>query len=82
MLTVYMFRRDKPPGAFDLSIIPLDELADAVTAIVAHHTSGHLWFGYLEGWMLTSREEVLLRPALRNFPCSCVCLFPLALPHA
>lgn len=82
MLNVYMFRTQKPPGAFDLSMIPLDELADAVTAIVNHHTSGDIWFGYLEGWMLSPREETLLRPALRNFPCSCVCYFPLALPHA
>ena len=82
MLTVYMFRTEKPPGAFDLSTIPLDELAAAVSAIVAHHTSGHVWLGYMEGWMLSPREEVLLRPALRGFECSCVSFFPLALPHA
>jgi len=72
MLTVYMYRVNKPPGAFDLSTTPLDELADTITSIVSHHTTGHLWFGYLEGWMLNPREEVLIRAALRNFPCSCI----------
>jgi len=82
MLTVYMYRVDKPPGAFDLSVVPLDELAEAVSAIVQHHASGHIWLGYIEGWMLSPRDEVILRPALRNFECTCVSFFPLALPHA
>jgi len=77
-----MYRTEKPPGAFDLSMTPLDELAEAVSAIVKHHTSGHIWFGYLEGWMLSSREEVVVRPALRSLSCSCISCFPLALPHA
>lgn len=82
MLTVYTFPVPKPPGCFDMSAIPLDELADAVQSIVSHQTVGHIWFGYLDGWMLTPREETLLRPALRTFPCSLVTHVPLALSQA
>ena len=83
MLDVYCFPVSKPSGSFfDLSTLPLDELADAVCAIVDHQTSGHLWFGYLEGWMLSPHEETRLRPALRKFECSLMTAFPLSFSQA
>lgn len=82
MLTVYTYKVPKPVECFDMSGIPLDELTDTLLSIVDHQTIGHVWFGYLDGWMLTPREEVLLRKAIRKFPCSCVSFFPLAFSQA
>ena len=81
MLVVYTHPHPRPTSALDLSLIPLDELADAVTDIVDHQVGDgiRLWFGYLEGWMLTPREEVLLRKAIRKFECHMVSCFPLSL---
>ncbi len=82
MLMVYMTKIPKPPNSFDLSGTPLNELCDAVLSIVEHQKSGHIWFGYLDGWMITPKEEVILRKAIRKFDCSVVSLFPLAFSHA
>lgn len=82
MLTVYTFRRSRPPQSIDLSTIPLAELAATVEDICHHQTSVHLWFGYLDGWMVTPQEEVRIRPALRKFACSLVTAFPLSLSLA
>ena len=65
-----------------MSIVPLDELAETVRSILEHQRLGHIWFGYLDGWMLTPREEVLIRPLLRAFPCSLVSRVPLALSQS
>jgi hypothetical protein len=82
MLTVYTYPVPRPAGALDLSLMPLDELADAVSDICNHQRDAVLWFGYLDGWMLVPREEVLIRKALRKFPCVLVTSFPLALSPA
>lgn len=82
MLTVYTIPVPRPPEAIDLSGLPLDELVDAALAVRAHQTSAAIWFGYLEGFMLTPQEETQLRSVLRAFPCSVVCSMPLFLPHA
>ena len=82
MLTVYTYPVPRPANALDLSTIPLDELADAALAFSMHQSSGRVWFGYLDGWMLTPRDEVLLRKVLRKFECSLVTAFPLALSFA
>ncbi len=82
MLTVYTFRRARPQQSIDLSMTPLDELAETVEDICQHQTSVHLWFGYLDGWMLTPQDEVRIRPALRKFACSLVSAFPLSLSLA
>ena len=78
MLTLYTFPIRKPEGCFDMSGIPLDELVDTVVAIHSHQKTATLWFGYLDGWMLSSREEVLLRKAVRDFKCIVVSRFPLS----
>jgi hypothetical protein len=65
-----------------LSVIPLDELADHAADILAHQRNARLWFGYLEGWMVTPQEEVRLRKVLRAFPCALICAFPCALSQA
>lgn len=82
MLNVYTYPIPRPRESIDLSMIPLNELADAVMDIFHHQTSVHLWFGYLDGWMLSPHEEVLLRKALRKFECTLVSFFPLSLSHA
>lgn len=82
MLTVYTYPIARPSNALDLSTLPLDELADAALAVAMHQTSGTIWLGYLDGWMLTPREEVLLRKVIRKFECSLVTAFPLALSFA
>lgn len=83
MLTVYTYNLPKPPqGAFDLSTTPLATLVEHAMAIHDHHTTGTLWFGYLDGWMLTPQEETILRKVLRKFPCSCISHFPLAFSQA
>jgi hypothetical protein len=82
MLTVYTYRSPIPVGAIDLSGLPLEELADAALAIVHHQKTATVWFGYLDGWMLTPQEEVRLRVVLRTFPCHVVTHFPLALSCA
>lgn len=78
MLTVYTYPIPRPAGSIDLSTIPLNALADAATAILEHQKSATLWFGYLDGWMLTPHEEVRLRAVIRAFPCVVVSQFPLS----
>ena len=82
MLEVYTYPIPRPAGAIDLSLTPLDELASAVVDIHDHQREGILWFGYLDGWMLSPREEVLVRKALRKFDCLLFTAVPLALPFA
>ena len=78
MLDVYSYPIPRPPGSLDLSLTPLDEIADTVLDICAHQKDVVIWFGYLDGWMLTPRDEVLLRKALRKFTCVVVSCFPVA----
>lgn len=82
MLTVYTYKIPKPSGCFDLSVVPLDQWIENVLDLVAHQTTGTLWFGYLDGWMLTLHEEVVLRKAIRKFQCIVVSQFPLAFSQA
>jgi hypothetical protein len=82
MLTVYTYKVPKPSGCFDLSVVPLDQWMDTVLDLVTHQTKGILWFGYLDGWMLTPHEEVVLRKAIRKFECIVVSKFPLSFSHA
>ena len=72
MLEVYTFKVERPPHWIDLSMTPLEELAQTVEDICVHQTDVRLWFGYLDGWMLTPHEEVILRKALRKFTCGVV----------
>ena len=83
MLSVYTYPIPKPEDCFDLSGLLLDNgFVDAAVSIVEHQKGGTIWFGYLEGWMLTPHEEVILRKALRNFHCIVVTRFPLSFSHA
>lgn len=78
MLVVYTYHRERPPKSIDLSIIPLQDLATNIQSIVQHHEKADIWFGYLEGWMLSPQEEVLIRKAIRKFTCHVVSFFPLS----
>lgn len=66
-----------------MSRLSLEEsFVDTIKSISEHQTSGTIWFGYLEGWMLTPYEEVILRKALRTFHCIVVTRFPQSFSHA
>lgn len=78
MLNVYTYPRFRPKNTIDLSTIPLSEFAQTVQDIVHHQKDVELWFGYIDGWMLSPQEEVLLRKAIRKFECHAVSFFPLA----
>ena len=82
MLTVYTYIPPKPENAFDLSQVHLDELANTATEIVAHHKTAVIWFGYLEGWMITPMEEVRLRKVIRTFSCIVSSRVPLSFSNA
>jgi hypothetical protein len=82
MLSVYTYPIPKPVDVFDLSETPLEQLADTATAILTHHKTAVIWFGYLEGWMLTPMEEVRLRKVIRAFPCIAVSRVPLSFSNA
>lgn len=82
MLTVYTYPIPRPADTFDFSGIPLDDFASMAAAVVQHQKEARIWFGYLEGWMLTPHEEVRLRALLRTFPCIVISQFPSAFSHA
>ena len=82
MLDVYTYPIPKPAGALDLSVIPLDQLTDDAIAIFEHQKDIRIWFGYLDGWMLNPREEVILRKLIRKFECIVITAFPLALSQS
>lgn len=82
MLTVYTYRIPKPAPCYDLSSLSITDMVDAVVSLCQHQTSGTVWLGYLDGWMLTPQEEVQLRAALRIFSCVLVSRFPLALSRS
>lgn len=78
MLTVYTYRIPRPADVIDFSLTPLETLAESALAVLSHQKSARIWFGYLDGWMLTPHEEVLLRKVIRAFPCIVVSRFPLS----
>ena len=82
MLTVYTYRIPKPPNCLDVSGLLLDELKESITAIVNHQKRCTVWLGYLDGWMLTPMEEVILRKLLRNFDCIVISKYPLSFSQA
>jgi hypothetical protein len=83
MLSVYTYPIPKPADCYDMSRLSLEDgFIDAIKSIVSHQKGGTIWLGYLEGWMLTPMEEVILRKALRNFHCIVVSRFPLSFSQA
>jgi hypothetical protein len=82
MLNIYTFPKKSPKHCIDLSGIPLDELVGAALAVYAHQRNVEVWFGYLDGWMLTPQEETQLRKVVRAFPCGVVSCFPVSFSHA
>ena len=78
MLILYTYPRFRPQKTIDLATVPLQEFAHTVQNIVDHQKDVELWFGYIDGWMLTPHEEVILRKAIRKFECHAVSFFPLA----
>jgi hypothetical protein len=82
MLTVYTYRISTPKEFIDFSGIPLSELVDAALAVFSHQKEAKIWFGYLDAWMLTPQEDVLLRKVIRKFQCGFVTHFPMALSQS
>lgn len=82
MLTVYTYSIPKPANCIDLSTVGLDKLADMAVEVYKHQKQVVLWFGYMDGWMLTPQDDVRLRKVLRAFQCIVVSAFPIAFSHA
>ncbi len=82
MLVVYTYPQTRPKHTIDLSTIALNDLAQMVDDITQHQKDVGIWFGYLDGWMLHPKEEVILRKALRKFDCYVVSFFPLSFPQS
>lgn len=82
MLTVYTYPTKAPKNCIDVSSLPLDELAQSLLAIFHHQKGVSIWFGYLDGWMLSPQEETLIRKVIRNFDCHAVSCFPISFSHA
>lgn len=82
MLTVYTYKVPVPTGWIDFSGLPLSELTESALAVFSHQKDAKIWFGYLDAWMLTPQEDVLLRKVIRTFPCGLVTHFPLALSQS
>ncbi len=82
MLTVYTYPAKAPKDCINLSGIPLDTLVESALSVYHHQKHVKIWFGYLDGWMLSPHEETLLRKVIRAFPCSVVSCFPIAFSHA
>lgn len=82
MLTVYTYPRKSPNNCIDMSGIPLNELTESLLAIFHHQKNVSIWFGYLDGWMLTPHEETLIRKVIRTFPCYVVSHFPVSFSYA
>lgn len=82
MLDVYVYPRKAPKGSIDFSGLCLDELVDAALAVYHHQKNVEIWFGYLDGWMLTPHEETQLRKVIRSFSCGVVSCFPVSFSHA
>jgi hypothetical protein len=83
MLTVYTYPIPKPTECYDVSKLSLEDgFLETIRSIIEHQKGGTIWFGYLEGWMLTPHEEVILRKAIRNFHCIVVSHFPLSFSQA
>jgi len=83
MLTIYTYPIPKPPNCYDMSRLSLeDTFVDTIKSFSDHQTTGTLWLGYLDGWMLTPCEEVILRKAIRTFNCIVVSKFPHSFSHA
>lgn len=82
MLTVYMYNVTKPPGCFDLSYELVQDMVEVALGILAHHKTGVIWIGYLEGWMLNAEDETKMRAVLRAFDCHVITREPLSFSQA
>ena len=82
MLTVYLYNTAKPSGCFDLSYELVQDMVQVAMSILAHHKTGVVWLGYLEGWMLDAPDEAKLRTLIRNFHCHVVTREPLSFSQA
>jgi hypothetical protein len=82
MLVVYLYPAPKPANCFDLSYELLTTFTDTALGILAHHKTATLWFGYLEGWMLSPEEETRLRAVIRAFECHVITREPMSFSQA
>ncbi len=74
-------REELPEGAIDLSKVMTEELPDAVKNIYNHHSSGHIFLGYVDPLlMLHPTDETKLRKGFEKFDMSVVVSNPLILP--
>ena len=72
MLNVYFYLKDfsllRKNCTIDLSLIPINNLANECDQILQHHQDCIVFLGYLEpGWMLDPKDEARIRRLIRKF---------------
>lgn len=87
MLNIYFFLKDftelRKKCTIDLSLIPINSLANECDQILQHHNESKIFLGYLEpGWMLDPKDEARIRRLIRKFECFMICLHPQSLPFS
>jgi hypothetical protein len=79
--TSQVAKEELPPNFIDLSKVPSENLVKAVTDYCNHHSTGHMYIGYLEPLlMLHPMEETLLRRGFTQCDMSVVVSNPYLLP--
>jgi hypothetical protein len=79
--TSQVAKEELPPNFIDLSKVPSENLVKAVTDYCNHHSTGHMYIGYLDPLlMLHPMEETLLRRGFTQCDMSVVVSNPYLLP--
>jgi hypothetical protein len=79
--TSQIAKEELPPNFIDLSKVPSENLVKAVTDYCNHHSTGHMYIGYLDPLlMLHPMEETLLRRGFTQCDMSVVVSNPYLLP--
>ena len=87
MLNIYFFLEDfttlRKKCTIDLSLVPINSLADECDQVLQHQQDCIIFLGYLEpGWMLDPKDEGRIRRLIRKFECHLICLHPQSLPFS
>jgi hypothetical protein len=87
MLNIYFFLEDftslRKKCTIDLSLVPINSLANECDQILQHHQECIIFLGYLEpGWMLDPKDEGRIRRLIRKFECHLICFHLESLPFS
>lgn len=79
--TLQVAKEELPSNFIDLSKVPSENLVKAVTDYCNHHSTGHMYIGYLDPLlMLHPMEETLLRRGFTQCDISVIVSNPFLLP--